>query len=579
MDLHHIRIVSAILIVSTTLAKVCSIHAADAAIGKTASGRHGIVAAGKPEAAVTALALLKEGGNAADAAAAAILVLSVSHIGAFCIGGEVPVIVYRAETKEVKVLSGQGAAPLDTTAVSWYYRNGIPGDDIRSAAVPAVIDLCVTLLKQYGTISFEKACGDVLKLLDAGGPGWYRDTGSGKTIDGLSGKKTDAALSAMDREGRSWQADLAVTLRKLVEAERRTPGPRERKLQAVADRFYRGDIADELVAWYIERGGFLRKKDLAAHKTRCEDPVTIEYRGYKVCKCGPWTQGPFLCQTLRLLEGFDLKRMGFLSADHVHTTVEAMKLAMADRDEHYGDPLFVEVPLQALLSDDYTRMRRALIDPNRASLELRPGDPFRMQPILERKPRTSPSSGGTTTLVVADQWGNAVAATPSGLGSVEGSGGRTGITHGTRLVVFNTWQDHPNRIQPGKRPRTTLTPTLVLKRGRPVLAISVAGGDMQDQVAIQLIMDHIDFSLGVEEAASAPRFSTGHFIGSFGQDPPRLGSLSLHERIGEAVGDALRKYGHDVQMTHVNPGGVAILGIDPDSGRMSAAGSGAAGIE
>jgi gamma-glutamyltranspeptidase/glutathione hydrolase len=549
------------------------------AIGSRAAGKNGVVAAGKPEAVAAGVAVLNNGGNAADAAVATLLVLSIKHIGAFCIGGEVPMLIYDAKKKEVKVLSGQGAAPLDSNAIAWYYKNGIPGDDIRGAAVPAVIDLCVTALQRYGTRSFEEVANPALTLLDAGGPNWYRDTGSGDTLDGLSGKKIDANLLHADNGGRSWYTDLARTLRKLVEAERSTTGARETRLQAVADRFYRGDIADELVAWYIERGGFLRKRDLAKHVTRVEDPVAINYRDYTVYKCGAWTQGPYLSQALRLLEGFDLKQMGFLSVDYIHAVIEAMKLALADRDEYYGDPLFAEVPLQTLLSEEYTQMRRLLIDMKSASRELRPGDPVRMRPLLDRKARTFPNSGGTTTCVVADRYGNVVAATPSGLSSTEGSGGGTGITHGTRLVIFNTWKDHPNRIEPGKRPRTTLTPTLVLKNGKPVLAISVAGGDMQDQAALQLILDHVEFSMTIDEAMAAPRFSTEHFIGSFGQDQPELGSLNLHERIGENVKNQLASRGHEMKMTRQNIGGVAILSIDLKTGLARGAGAAAAGID
>jgi len=544
-----------------------------------ASSKFGIVAAGKAEAVASGMTILKAGGNAADAAVATILVLSVKHIGAFCIGGEVPLMIYDAKRNEVKVLAGQGAAPLDSNAIAWYYKNGIPGDDIRAAAVPAVIDLCVTALQRYGTMPFEQVANPALAILDAGGLNWYRDTGSGDTLDGLSGKKIDAHLLHADYDGRSWYADLARTFRKLVEAERNAVGTREAKLQAIANRFYRGDIADELVDWYIARGGFLRKRDLAAHVTRVEDPVVITYRGYSILKCDTWTQGPYLSQTLRLLEGFDLKRMGFLSADYIHVVTEAMKLALADRDEFYGDPLFSTIPLPALLSDKYTTLRRQLIDMNQASRELRPGDPVQMRALLQRKPRTFSNAGGTTTCVVTDRWGNVVAATPSGLSSTEGSGGSTGVTHGTRLVIFNTWPDHPNRIEPGKRPRTTLTPTLVLKDGKPLLAISVAGGDMQDQAALQLILDHIDFNMSVDEAMAAPRFSTEHFIGSFGQDAPKLGSLSLHERIGEQVRKELERRGHEVKTTPHNIGGVAMLSIDLKTGLVRGAGAAVAGVD
>ena len=526
------------------------------------SGAGGMVVAGKPEAVAAGLDILAADGNAADAAVAATLVLSVKHIGAFCIGGEVPFLVYDAGREELKVLSGQGAAPLDSAAMDWYYENGIPGSDIKAAAVPAVIDLCVTALQRYGTISFAEAVAPTLAILDAGAPNWYRDTASGDTIDGITGQTIHDPEAATPLSRQSWYADLAATLRKLIAAEESAVGERATKLQAVSDRFYRGDIADALEAWYIEKGGFLRKADLAAHRTLVEAPVEVTYRGHTVYKCGAWTQGPYLLQTLRLLEGFDLRGMGHLSADYIHLVAEAMKLALADRDEYYADPRFAEVPLEALLSERYTMLRRTLIDMKQASAELRPGDPWHMQ-ALKLPGKRGKVSGGTTTLCVADRWGNVVAATPSGLGSDAGSGGRTGVTHGTRLQSLNTWKDHPNRIEPGKRPRITLTPTLIFKDGRPAAAISIAGGDLQDQVALQLLLDYIEFGLLPEAALAAPRFSTGHHVGSFGQDPPNLASLRVQEGIGEAVRDDLLARGHRLSVTKGGIGGAAMLVLDP----------------
>ena len=548
-------------------------------IGNRWSGKNGVIAAGKKEGVAAGVAMFAQGGNAVDAAVSSLLVLSVKHIGAFCIGGEVPLIIYDAEKEEVKVLSGQGAAPLDSNAIKWYYENGIPGSNIRSAAVPGVIDLCVTAMKLYGTLTFEQVAAPVLAILDAGGPNWYRDTGSGRWVDGISGKEIDQQLYDTAGDGRSWYSDLATTFRRLIEAEQQATGTREEKLQAVADRFYRGDIADELVEWYIERGGFLRKRDLANHVTHVEDPVVISYRGYDVYKCDTWTQGPYLSQTLRMLEEFDLKQMGFLSTDYIHVVVESMKLALADRDQFYGDPLFVDVPLETLLSDDYTQLRRTLIDMKKASKELRPGDPKNMRALLEGGGRTFPNAGGTTTCVASDRYGNVVVTTPSGLASSAGSGGRTGVTHGSRLIINNSWAGHPNGIGPGKRPRTSLTPTLVMKDGKPFLAISVAGGDMQDQAALQIILDVIDFGMDIDEAMSAPRFSTQHFIGSFGQDPPKLGDLRLNEKIAKKVQKQLARKGHQVRETRSNIGGIAMLYFDPTTGMVYGAGSAASGMD
>jgi gamma-glutamyltranspeptidase / glutathione hydrolase len=527
-----------------------------------AAGSQGLVVSGRPAATAAGIKILEQGGNAADAGAATLLALSVTYVGAFCVGGEVPILVYSADKQSVKLLEGQGEAPRDPKAIAWYMENGIPDGDVKAAAVPATIDAIVTLLKLYGTKSFAEVVQPTLAILDAGGPSWYIDTGSEKRIE----------------TGVNWQADMAVTFRKLVESERTAKGTRQQKLQAVSDRFYRGDIAEALEAWYIEKGGFLRKADLAAHKTPVVDPLQTTYRGYTIFKTGPLTQGPYLLETLRLLEGFDLKAMGFNSADYIHTVIEAEKLALADRDEYYGDPNFTKVPMQQLLSDRYTKMRRELIDPKKASLELRPGDPYDMKPT---KPPTitGPWHGGTTVMCVVDKFGNVIAATPSGLSSTAGVAGHTGIIHGSRLSSLNTFAGTPNVIQSGKRPRITLSPTLVFHGDHPVMAISVAGGDQQDQAAIQVILNYVEFGMSPEEAFKAPRFSTSHFISSFSQDRPELGSLSVPPTLPETVQANLRARGHVVTTNRGGVGGVALIGIDPKTKQAIAVGPAAGKME
>ncbi len=527
-----------------------------------ASGENGVIVAGKPEAVSAGLEMLQKGGNAIDAAASALLVLSVKAVGAFCIGGEVPVIIYDVRKNDVKVFSGQGAAPLDPEAIEWFLANGIPGSSIKAAAVPAVIDLLVTMLQKNGTMSFEEVASPVVRILDAGGTSWYIDTSDGDTVD----------------TGCNWYADLAGTLRKLVDSERTAIGDRAEKLQAVSNRFYRGDIADALDVWYQDKGGFLRKKDLISHVTRIEEPLKINYRGYTVYKCGPWTQGPYLLQTLQLLKGFDLKSMGLLSSDYIHTIIESMKLALADRDAYYGDPFFSNIPIARLLSERYSDIRRQLIDPKKASHEIIPGDPYRMK-ARSSHPVPQTVQGGTTTLCVSDRWGNVVVATPSGLGSTAGSAGETGIIHGARLVSLNNWKGHPNCIEAGKRPRITLTPTLIMKNDKPVLAVSIAGGDLQDQVALQLLLDNIEFGMLPEEAVKVPRFATGHYTGSFGQDQPDIASLWLQAIISQEVVNELEKLGHQVKMRKGGIGGAAMLYIDSQSGQMYGAGSAAGSIE
>jgi len=524
-------------------------------IGWKAVSKTGVVAAGGAKAVEAGIEILSQGGNAADAAAATIFALNVTDHGACSIGGEVPLLIFDAQKRQVKALCGQGRAPLSQTAIDWYMENGIPAGDIKMAPVPSVVDLCITTLKQYGTMKFEEIIAPVLALLDAG-----------------------------DEE---WHPRLAGTLRRMVEEENITPGSREEKLQAATDRFYgrnksRNDIAEDLEAFYIEKGGFLRRADLANHFTLIEDPVTVNYRGYTVCKCGTWTQGPYLCQALRLLEGFDLKSMGHLSADYVHVVTESIKLAMADRDEYYGDPAFVGVPLSALLSDAYTEIRRPLIDMQSASLEVRPGDPYHMKPLKEGG-AFRPGIGGTTTCVIADRWGNVIAATPSANVHRDGSnGGRAGVTYGNRLRSLNTTPGHPNCIKPGKRPRITLTPTLVLKNGKPILAISVAGGDLQDQATMNLLLDFIEFDIQPEAAVTAPRFATAHHQDSFDPNPDRVrtfkqaGSLTISDSVSDSVIEELGQRGHKVKVSESPIATPVMLYVDQDSGMLHAAGDPAA---
>jgi gamma-glutamyltranspeptidase/glutathione hydrolase len=447
------------------------------------SGKGGIVAAGAKPSVQAGLDILSQGGNAVDGAVATVFNLAISDYGSFCIGGEVPFMFYSSTTGKVIVFNGMGGAPGDSKVIDRFYATGIPleRNGIQLSTVPSAISTLLAALELKGTMSFEQIIAPTLSLLD---------TSSEK-----------------------WQRNLATTFRKFITTEKNTPGTRAQKIRAARDRFYKGDIADELNDYYLKSGAFLRKTDLEAHTTTIEDPVSINYRGYEVYKCNTWTQGAVLLQSLRLLENFDLKSMGYFTADYVHVTVEAMKLAYADRDKYYGDPAYVNVPLKQLLSDQYTRLRFPLIDRKHASQEIRPGDPVNMS-AYTGPGQYWPGEHGTTTCVVVDKWGNAVAATPSSNGDY-GICENLGIAHNTRLTSFNTQKGHPNSIQPGKRPRITLTPTIVLRNGKPVIVMSVAGGDMQDQVSLQLILDYVEFGMKPKEALSSPRFYTYHTEDSF----------------------------------------------------------------
>lgn len=501
------------------------------------SGNGGIVAAGPKASAQAGLSILAQGGNAVDAAVATIFNLAVSDYGMFCIGGEVPFMFYSVKTGKVMVYNGMGGAPKDQQTIDWYYANGIPKRGLKAATVPSAVSTCMTALEQQGTMSFEQIITPTLALLDTGEKNWY--------------------------------ANLAVTLRKLVETEKSTSGTREQKIRAARDRFYKGDIADELEKFYIREGGLLRKADLEAHSTHIEEPVSIKYRGYVVNKCNTWTQGPVLLQSLKLLENFDLKSMGHFSADYIHVTTEAMKLAYADRDKYYGDPGFVDVPLKNLLSKKYTRIRFPLIDMEHASREIRPGDPYKMKAISSPA-EYWPGDPGTTTCTVVDKWGNAVAATPSA-NPEYGICESLGIAHNTRLSSLNTQKGHPNSLAPGKRPRITLTPTIVLKNGKPVIVMSVAGGDLQDQTSLQLLLAFIDFGMMPKEAIPAPRLRTYHTEDSFNPSPDassrifKIGALDINPADQKVI-DELKTRGHEVNVIEGSVASPVMIYVDQKTG-------------
>ncbi|HLP71883.1 MAG TPA: gamma-glutamyltransferase [Bacteroidales bacterium] len=510
-----------------------------------AEGNGGIVAAGPEPSVQAGLEILSLGGNAADAGVATVFNLTVSDFGSTCIGGEVPFMYYDAKTQKVTVLNGMGGAPLDSTAIAGFLQKGIPieKEGIKVSTVPSLISTLLKALELKGTMSFEQVIAPTLRLLDQGGEEWY--------------------------------PALASTFRRLIETEKNTPGTREEKILAARDRFYKGDIADQLNDYYVSSGAYLRKTDLEAHTTLVEEPVTVGYRGYDIYKCGPWTQGPVLLQSLNLLEHFDLKSMGFFSTDYAHVVAEAMKLAYADRDKYYGDPVFVDVPVNQLLSDEYSEKRYQLIDMSSASMEIRPGDPYNM--VAYTGPGEYwPGEHGTTTCAVVDKWGNAVAATPSANGDY-GICMDLGIAHNTRLTTFNTQKGHPNCIQPGKRPRITLTPTIVLRDGKPVIVMSIAGGDMQDQAAVQLILDCVEFGMKPKEALKAPRLYTYHTEDSFNTSPDpskrlfKIGALDVYDIADKGVIEDLKKRNHILKAIPGPIGDPAMIYVDQSTGMYYAA--------
>ncbi|MBD3180996.1 hypothetical protein GF312_01820 [Candidatus Poribacteria bacterium] len=502
---------------------------------KQISGKNGAVGAGPGNSEQAGLRMLKAGGNAVDAGVASILALSVTDHNAFCFGGEVPMLIYIAETKKVVAVSGQGPAPKKANLQMFIGQKVIPQDGILSAAIPAVLGTCILALDKFGTMSFAQVVDPTLEILAVGDVEWY--------------------------------PRLEKTLERLVEVEKNEGGEnREKGLEAVRRYFYEGKMAKELVLWNQSMGGLFTKGDMNSYKARVEKPVHGTYRGYDVYKCGFWTQGPALIQALNLLEEYDLASMKPDDPEHIHLLVESLKLAFADRDTYYADPDFADIPSRTLLSKKYAAMRRELIDPDKASLKHQPGDPFKNKPVnykalkdfgIESNPED------TTTCVTADKMGNMFVATPSGWGSTVPPG-ELGIVLGTRLISLNLWEGHPNVLEPGKRPRITLSPTLVMKEEKPFMVVSVAGGDQQDQTALQMLVNVIDHEMQPQESADMVRFGTNHLIGSFSQTPIKPADLVMEDSTPDETLKALKEKGHNVNTTPVFPSQTVLIKWDED---------------
>jgi gamma-glutamyltranspeptidase/glutathione hydrolase len=430
-----------------------------------------------------------------------------------------------------------------------------------------MMDLCVTLLGEFGSMPLGEVAAPALALLAVGRPAAYFDSSLRKTLDALTGQIVDHGTPGSP--ARDWSADLARTLRQVVEAEARAQGSRSATLDAAADCFRRGDIASQLALWYQDKGGFLRKEDLETHRTTVEEPLALDYHGCRVLKADTWSQGLWLLQALRFLDGFD-RRAEMDEAQRCHLIAEVIKLSLADRDHHFGDPRFVDVPTTALLSEEYAAVRRGLIDPFAASTAAVPGDPIRLQPRLDPRAPSRSTDRSTIACITADCFGNMVVMTPSGVGSTAGSGGTTGITHGTRLRSANTRHGHPNCIAPGKRPCVTLSPTLVLKSGRPFLGISIPGGGFQDQVALQLILEFVDRGNRLDDIIARDAEGTPVLV-DWNREGP---ILRVQKPVMKRVADALSERRHRIEPTSMgfrNLGGSLVF-VDPDTGELDAFG-------
>ena len=560
--------------------------AAKAAVRGEVRASHGVVAAGRTFTVNAGARLMSAGGNAIDGGVASIFAAAVVEISHFGLGGEAPIIIYSAREKRVIVINGQGPAPQAANPQMFAGKDAIPGNGPLGATLPAAVDSAAIALAKYGTRSLSDVLQPAIELAD-GFPMYdllhhYFESERAASEPYAWTMRTYYPGGTITGVGETFrQPGLAATLRALGAAEQAALGrgaTREQAIEAGRDAFYKGSIAREMTRAVREAGGVMTEEDLAGYHGKIEEPASAPYRGYTVYKAGFWNQGPVLLQTLRLLEGFDLAAMGAGSADALHTTVEAIKLAYADRDRYYGDPDFVRVPGDVLLSASYATLRRGLIDPKHASLEQRPGDPARGTALLLNasqgpgSTRLSRENGDTTSVQVADADGNLFSATPSSGWMLGGAfvAGATGVPMSNRMQAFSLDSSSPNILAGGKRPRTTLTPTVVLKDGKPFLAIGTPGGDSQDQQILLVLLNIVDFGMDVQAAIEAPRVNSQHPMSSFDNHRPSPGVLEVESSLGAAVVAELKARGHQlvVRPPFGMSTGVVAAGMDPATGRL-----------
>jgi gamma-glutamyltranspeptidase / glutathione hydrolase len=535
-------------------------------------GTFGAVASTHWLASSSGMAVLERGGNAFDAACAAGLVLQVVEPHLNGPGGDMPAVFWSAERGEPLVLCAQGVAPAAAT-IDRYRSLGhelVPGTGLLAACVPGSVGGWLLLLEQFGTWRLEDVLAFAIGYADDGYPVVPGITVTIERVEPLLREwpaSADLYLPAPQPGTTFRNPQLAATWRRLLDESR--GGSREVEIERARQVYYEGFIAEEIDRFSRQHGGFLTGDDLAAWRATLEPPATVDYRGLTVCKTSAWGQGPVGLQQLRLLEGFDVAAMS--EAELVHVTTECAKLAFADRDASYGDG---DVPLERLLSRGYADERRALVGED-ASGELRPG--------LGRLPSTvasnslllgagEPTRGDTVHLDVADRFGNLFSATPSG-GWLQSSPTipALGWPLGSRAQMFWLEEGLASSLRPGTRPRTTLSPGLVLRDGKPWLAYGTPGGDQQEQWALHVLLRHVDRGLNLQEAIDAPDWHTDHLIASFFPRSYKPRSLDVESRLGDDAIVELRRRGHEVNVTPPwSLGRVSAVGRD-DAGRLRAA--------
>jgi gamma-glutamyltranspeptidase / glutathione hydrolase len=570
------------------------------------------VSTGHPLTTAAAFGILLKGGNAFDAGVAALLAGGVVEQDLYSLGGEALVLVYPKKEAKVTSIVGQGWAPR-AVDIDWYLsrHKNLRGEGLDPAVVPGAMHAALTVLERWGTMSFEQVAAPAIGYAELGFPLRPRTAeaiqGQRDFFERWPGNKTYWLKPDGSRykPGETIKLPaLANTLKRMVRAERAAKS-RGRRAGVIAarNRFYKGDIAREMVAFLQKQGAPFDRSDFADFFARVEAPASTTYRGYTVYKHAFGSQGPMLLQTLNILENFDLHAMGYGSADYLHTVIEALKLAYADRDSYYADPAFVKVPAAGLLSKAYARERAALIDPKRASKAFIAGDPTKYDPqvkqwtywkadvkdgTIETPPSRSDamaslgqdSSGvtkDTTHIAIVDKAGNVFDSTPSGgwIGGAVILGG-TGIGMSVRGEQF--WLDTTRaaQLRPRARPRYTLTPSLVLKADAPMMAIGTPGGDNQDQTILQAFLSIVEFwdawYPNLHAALERPRAQTLHFYGSFWPHTPGFNKLNVESAIPDEVYRELQSRGHDVSRlrTFGMSGCATVVMIDPATGNRFA---------
>ena len=543
--------------------------------------------------------ILEQGGNAIDAGVAAGIVINVTLPQYTSFAGVAPIIIHHAETGETREISGLGRWPAEASID--YFRREHGGDmphGVMRTVTPAAPDAWITSLIRYGTMTFEQVVTPALEIAEGGFPipaTLHRalvSSGDNIILDEGDTSQWTSTMRIFYPGGQALgigdllvQSDLARTFRRMIRAEQSINGQgREAGLRAARDLFYKGDIAEEMVSFIRSQGGWLSMQDLADFSVGVDEPPVIDYRNsagdhIDVYACGPWCQGPMNLHALRILEGCDLQGMGHNSAEYIHTVLEALKLAFADRHAYYGDPDFVDVPMAGLLSREYAEIRRREIDPHRANPEMpAAGDPWAHQKggarygAKQPEPVAGPLSADTSYICAVDRWGNAFSATPS-----DGFGGAP-IAPGLGFMVSargaQSWldEDHPCSLEPGKRPRLTPNPALAFKDGKPWLPFGTPGGDVQPQSMVQLFLNVAEFGMDVQQAIEAPRASTWSFPNSFWPHAYRPGLVGVESRIDPSVVDDLRKRGHDVDVWNEwtpRMGSLCAIEVDRERGTLS----------